>query len=95
MITPPDFEPGEDEIKVVSGPAPGLHDNVYVLPTDPLDLPDAVAELLDLVDEWDQTSFYVTLLQGIDPAFAAPLFAPALRLYNIRLPKAYLECLQA
>ncbi len=93
MITPPDFEPGDDEIKVISGPTPGLRGDIYVLPSDSRRLPKAVGELLELVSEWDQTTFYVTLLRGVDPACAAPLFAPALRLYNIRLPEEYLRLL--
>lgn len=93
MLTPPDFTPGEDEIKVIGGPDPGLQGDIYILPTDSR-LPAAVDEFFHLVEEWDQTTFYVILLDGVPVDVAAPLFAPALRLYNIRLPKEYLECLQ-
>ena len=93
MITPPDFTPGEDEIKVIGGSDPGLDGDIYVLPTDAR-LPVAVAGLLALVEEWDQTTFYVTELEGVPVSTAAPLFAPALSLYNIRLPKSYLTYLQ-
>ena len=89
LITPPDFTPGEDEIKVISGSAPGLHDSIYELPVGP-GLPDAVSELYDLVYEWDQTTFYITLLEGISDEEGRRLFAPFLEFYNVRFPKEYL-----
>lgn len=89
LITPPDFTPGEDEIKVMSGSNPGLHDSVYELPVGP-ELPEAVDELYNLVYEWDQTTFYITLLEGVDSEEGKRLFAPFLKLYNVRFPKEYL-----
>ena len=92
MITPSDFEPGEDEIKVIGGTTPGLDGDIYVIPTDGR-LQRGVEDFLALAEEWDQTTFYVTELAGVNPEVAAPLFAEALRLYNIRLPRKYLELL--
>ena len=92
MITPPDFKPGEDEIKVIGGSTPGLDGDIYVIPTDER-LPRGVEDFFALAEEWDQTTFYVTELEGVSPEIAAPLFSDALKLYNIRLPRTYLELL--
>ena len=92
MITPPDFQPGEDEIKVIGGSTPGLDGDIYVIPTDDR-LQHGVEEFFALAEEWDQTTFYVTELEGVSPEVAAPLFSEALRLYNIRLPRTYLKLL--
>lgn len=89
LITPPDFTPGEDEIMVMSGPNPGLHDNVYELPVGP-ELSDVVNELYDLVYEWDQTTFYITPLTGVSSEEGKHLFAPFLKFYNVRFPAEYL-----
>ena len=89
LITPPNFPPGEDEIMVISGLNPGLHDKIYELPQG-AGLPDAVNELYDLVYEWDQTTFYITLLNGVSAEEGKRLFAPFLEFYNVRFPKEYL-----
>lgn len=89
LITPTDFTPREDEIKVITGTESGLHGNIYVLPADG-NLPEAVKELYNLAYEWDQTTFYITLLQDVEIGEAARLFKPFLRLYNVRFPKEYL-----
>ena len=89
LITPPDFTPSEDEIKVMSGPDAGLHDSIYELPVGP-GLAKAVKELYELAREWDQTTFYITPLQGVSPAEGQRLFAPFRKLYNVRFPEEYL-----
>lgn len=94
MITPDAFEPGEDEIKVIGGADEGLHGNIYVIPTDRR-LREGVEKFMQLAYEWDQTTFYVTELEGVSPEIAAPLFSEALHFYNIRLPRKYLELLTA
>lgn len=57
-----------------------------------------IATLLDLIDEWDQTTFLVTPL-AIEGGFTneeiAPLFADSLKLYNIRLPRSYVEIIES
>ncbi len=89
LITPPNFTPGEDEIKVMSGLNPGLHDKIYELP-EGAGLPEAVNELYDLVYEWDQTTFYITPLVGVSAEEGQRMFAPFLEFYNVRFPKEYL-----
>lgn len=89
LITPPNFTPGEDEIKVISGLNPGLHDKIYELPEGAA-LPEAVNELYDLVYEWDQTTFYITPLAGVSAEEGQRLFAPFREHYNVRFPIKYL-----
>ena len=54
-----------------------------------------VDDFIELAREWDQTTFYVTRIgcgiAGFKDSQIAPLFAEALKLYNIRLPKSFIE----
>ncbi|MBD5231747.1 MAG: hypothetical protein K2M14_06080 [Muribaculaceae bacterium] len=54
-----------------------------------------VDDFIELAREWDQTTFYVTRIgcgiAGFKDSQIAPLFAEALKLYNIRLPKSFVE----
>ena len=54
-----------------------------------------VDDFIELAREWDQTTFYVTRIgcgiAGFKDSQIAPLFAEALKLYNIRLPKSFVK----
>ena len=56
-----------------------------------------VDEFIRLAREWDQTTFYVTRIgcgiAGFTDEEIAPLFADALELYNVRLPKSFVDVL--
>lgn len=56
-----------------------------------------VDEFIELAREWDQTTFYVTRIgcgiAGFKDEEIAPLFAEALPLYNVRLPKSFVDIL--
>lgn len=54
-----------------------------------------VDQFIDLAREWDQNTFYVTRvgcgIAGYTDEEIAPLFADAVGLYNVRLPKSFVE----
>lgn len=56
-----------------------------------------VDEFIALAREWDQTTFYVTRIgcgiAGFTDQQIAPLFTDALDLYNVRLPKSFVDIL--
>lgn len=56
-----------------------------------------VDEFIALAREWDQNTFYVTRIgcgiAGFTDQQIAPLFADALDLYNVRLPKSFVDIL--
>lgn len=56
-----------------------------------------VDEFIALAREWDQTTFYVTRIgcgiAGFTDEEIAPLFADALPLYNVRLPRSFYRIL--
>ncbi|MBD5246297.1 MAG: hypothetical protein HDS55_06020 [Barnesiella sp.] len=58
-------------------------------------LKEEISVLLDIIYEWDQTTFLVTPLAIAESGFSnkeiAPLFADAIGYYNIRLPREYLD----
>lgn len=58
-----------------------------------------VDEFIALAREWDQTTFYVTRIgcgiAGFTDEEIAPLFADALPLYNVRLPRSFYRILTA
>lgn len=57
-----------------------------------------VDEFLELAREWDQTTFLVTRvgcgIAGFTDEEIAPLFAGALDLYNVVLPREFVEVLR-
>ncbi len=72
---------------------------IPVLPGGAAAMKPGIDRFIDLADEWDQNTFYVTRI-GCDPgpyttADIAPMFRRALALYNIRLPAEFLEILTA
>lgn len=56
-----------------------------------------VDDFIALAREWDQTTFYVTRIgcgiAGFTDEEIAPLFAEALPLYNVRLPRTFYRIL--
>lgn len=57
-----------------------------------------VDDFIALAREWDQTTFYVTRIgcgiAGFTDEEIAPLFADALDLYNVRLPKSFVDVIE-
>ncbi len=57
-----------------------------------------VDQFIDLAREWDQNTFYVTKIgcgiAGFTPEQIAPLFDKALNLYNVRLPKDFVDVIR-
>lgn len=57
-----------------------------------------VDQFIDLAREWDQNTFYITRIgcgiAGFRDEEIAPLFRDALSLYNVRLPRRWVEILQ-
>lgn len=83
------------------GQGVGLQGQSYAIPTmqgGVETIKPYVDEFIDLAREWDQTTFYVTRIgcgiAGFTDEQIAPLFADALSLYNVRLPKSFVEILQ-
>ena len=92
--------PDPDDVLVTDGPDEGPHGNTYAIPVSPYDparFREAVGRFLDYATECDQNTFYVTRIgcdgAGYTDAQVAPLFSPALSLYNIRLPRPWLTLL--
>lgn len=84
----------------VMGQGVGMQGQSYAIPTmhgGPEKIKPYVDQFIDLAREWDQTTFYVTRIgcgiAGFTDAQIAPLFKEALGLYNVRLPRSFVEIL--
>lgn len=84
----------------VMGQGVGIQGQSYAIPTmqgDVETIKPYVDEFIELAREWDQTTFYVTRIgcgiAGFTDEQIAPLFADAVGLYNVRLPKSFVEIL--
>ncbi|MBD5355987.1 MAG: hypothetical protein HDR88_03140 [Bacteroides sp.] len=57
-----------------------------------------VDDFIDLASEWDQNTFYVTRIgcgiAGFKDEEIAPLFDRAYDLYNVRLPKSFVDIIR-
>ena len=57
-----------------------------------------VDDFINLAREWDQNTFYVTRIgcgiAGFTDEEIAPLFADAIDLYNVRLPKSFVDVIR-
>ncbi|MDE6541392.1 MAG: hypothetical protein K2L74_05215 [Muribaculaceae bacterium] len=79
----------------------GIQGQSYAIPTMQEGGVDSIRPYVDdfiaLAREWDQTTFYVTRIgcgiAGYSDEEIAPLFADALELYNVRLPKSFVDIL--
>ncbi|MDE6010661.1 MAG: hypothetical protein K2F87_04335 [Muribaculaceae bacterium] len=85
----------------VEGQGVGLQGRSYAIPTmqgGVETIKPYVDEFIDLAREWDQTTFYVTRIgcgiAGFTDEEIAPLFREALDLYNVRLPKSFVDVLK-
>lgn len=80
----------------------GIQGQSYAIPTMQEGGVDSIRPYVDdfiaLAREWDQTTFYVTRIgcgiAGYSDEEIAPLFAEALELYNVRLPKSFVDILK-
>ena len=84
----------------IMGQGVGIQVQSYAIPTmqgDVETIKPYVDEFIELAREWDQTTFYVTRIgcgiAGFTDEQIAPLFADAVGLYNVRLPKSFVEIL--
>lgn len=84
----------------IMGQGVGIQGQSYAIPTmqgGVETIKPYVDEFIELASEWDQTTFYVTRIgcgiAGFTDEEIAPLFAEALNLYNIRLPKSFVDIL--
>lgn len=84
----------------IMGQGVGIQGQSYAIPTmqgDVETIKPYVDEFIELAREWDQTTFYVTRIgcgiAGFTDEQIAPLFADAVGLYNVRLPKSFVEIL--
>ena len=84
----------------IMGQGVGMQGQSYAIPTmqGGVDtIKPYVDQFIDLAREWDQTTFYVTRIgcgiAGFTDVEIAPLFAEALPLYNVRLPRTFYRIL--
>lgn len=85
----------------VMGQGVGLQGQSYAIPTmqgGVETIKPYVDEFIELALEWDQTTFYVTRIgcgiAGFKDEEIAPLFAEALKLYNVRLPESFVKVIE-
>lgn len=85
----------------VMGQGVGIQGQSYAIPTmqgGVETIKPYVDEFLELAREWDQTTFLVTRvgcgIAGFTDEEIAPLFAGALDLYNVVLPREFVEVLR-
>jgi len=84
----------------IMGQGVGMEGQSYAIPTmqgGVETIKPYVDQFIDLAREWDQTTFYVTRIgcgiAGFTDEEIAPLFAEALPLYNVRLPRSFYRIL--
>lgn len=84
----------------IMGQGVGMQGQSYAIPTmqGGVDtIKPYVDDFIKLACEWDQTTFYVTRIgcgiAGFTDEQIAPLFVDALELYNVRLPKSFVDVL--
>lgn len=82
----------------VMGQGVGMQGQSYAIPTmqgGVETIKPYVDDFIRLAREWDQNTFYVTRIgcgiAGFTDEEIAPLFDKALDLYNVRLPKSFVE----
>lgn len=82
----------------IMGQGVGMQGQSYAIPTmqgGVETIKPYVDDFIELAREWDQTTFYVTRIgcgiAGFKDSEIAPLFAEAMDLYNVRLPKSFVD----
>lgn len=85
----------------IMGQGVGLQGQSYAIPTmqgGVETIKPYVDDFIELAREWDQTTFLVTRIgcgiAGFTDEQIAPLFAEALKLYNVVLPKSFVEIIR-
>mgnify|MGYP001128880727 FL=1 len=83
------------------GQGVGLQGQSYAIPTmqgGVETIKPYVDDFIELAREWDQTTFLVTRIgcgiAGFTDEQIAPLFAEALKLYNVVLPKSFVDVIR-
>lgn len=86
----------------VMGQGVGMQGQSYAIPTmqgGVETIKPYVDDFIALAREWDQTTFYVTRIgcgiAGFTDEEIAPLFAEAIDLYNVRLPKSFVKVINS
>ncbi len=86
----------------VMGQGVGIQGQSYAIPTmqgGVETIKPYVDQFIDLAEEWDQTTFYVTRIgcgiAGFRDEEIAPLFDWAIGLYNVRLPESFVRIILA
>lgn len=82
----------------IMGQGVGIQGQSYAIPTmqgGVETIKPYVDDFIELAREWDQTTFYVTRIgcgiAGFNDSEIAPLFTEAMDLYNVRLPKSFVD----
>jgi len=85
----------------IMGQGVGLQGKSYAIPTmqgGVETIKPYVDDFIELAREWDQTTFLVTRIgcgiAGFTDEQIAPLFAEALKLYNVVLPKSFVDIIR-
>lgn len=85
----------------IMGQGVGIQGQSYAIPTmqGGVDtIKPYVDQFIDLAEEWDQTTFWVTRIgcgiAGFTDEEIAPLFDRAYDLYNVRLPRTFAEIIR-
>lgn len=85
----------------IMGQGLGLQGQSYAIPTmqgGVETIKPYVDDFIELAREWDQTTFLVTRIgcgiAGFTDEQIAPLFAEALKLYNVVLPKSFVDVIR-
>lgn len=85
----------------IMGQGVGLQGQSYAIPTmqgGVETIKPYVDEFIELAREWDQITFLVTRIgcgiAGFTDEQIAPLFAEALKLYNVVLPKSFVDVIR-
>ncbi len=85
----------------IMGQGVGLQGQSYAIPTmqgGVETIKPYVDDFIELAREWDQTTFLVTRIgcgiAGFTDEQIAPLFAEALKLYNVVLPKSFVDIIR-
>ena len=83
------------------GQGVGLQGQSYAIPTmqgGVETIKPYVDDFIELAREWDQTTFLVTRIgcgiAGFTDEQIAPLFAEAMKLYNVVLPKSFVDVIR-
>ncbi|MCM1066055.1 MAG: hypothetical protein NC418_00595 [Muribaculaceae bacterium] len=90
-----------DDIAVVTGVPEGLTGSTYHIRVDGCPIHHIAAQvgrLIELAAEWDQSTFVLDRIDrnsAYPAAELAPLFDPALDLYNFVLPRIYVDIIVA